>query len=314
MLGALLTFFFFIILGIGWRFARPEGISADVLQKQIVALVLWILLPLVVFLTMQDLPLNRAALQILLYVLVTTLIALAVAWLWLSKVNLPAKVKGAYLIAAGFGNVLFVGVPLSKLLFADWTMRVAIEYMLVANVLLLFTVGTILAKGFSDKGHVALTKIASAVFKDYKVWLKEPVLWAALFGLVLNLASVDLPAWVKPIEMMLYGALLPLLLLAVGLSLNWDKNWNGRLVELVPVVVIQLVVLPVLLWGMAKLFGSVGASTTKALLLDGMLPATLFGFLICSRHKLDSQAYALAYTATSVLALITVPFWYRVLL
>lgn len=313
MLGALLTFFFFIALGIGWRFAKPDGITADTLQKQIVALVLWVLLPLVVFLAVHDLPLNKAALQILLYVLGTTLIALAVAWFWLGKLNLPARVKGAYLIAAGFGNVLFVGVPLSKLLFADWTMRVAIEYMLVANVLLLFTAGTILAKGFADKGNVALAKIATAVFKDYKVWLKEPVLWATLLGLVLNLASVELPAWVKPIETMLYGALLPLLLLAVGLSLNWDKNWNSRLTELLPVVVIQLVLVPLLLWGMTKLFGSAGASTTKALLLDGMLPATLFGFVICARHKLDSSAYALAYTATSVLSLITVPIWYKIL-
>lgn len=314
MLSALVTFFFFIALGLGWRFAKPEGISADALQKQIVALILWVLLPLVVFLSIHDLPLNKAALQILLYVLGTTLIALAVAWFWLSKTALHAKVKGAYLIAAVFGNVLFIGMPLSKLMFADWTMRVAIEYMLVANVLLLFSAGTIMAKSFSDTGKTTLLKTATAVMKDYKVWLKEPLLWAALLGLILNLASVALPAWVKPIESMLYAALLPLLLLAVGLSLKWDKNWNSQLQGVIPVVVIQLVLVPLLLWGMVKLFGSAGTSTTRALLLDGMLPASLFGFVICARQKLDSHAYALAYTATSLLALITVPVLYSTIL
>jgi malate permease and related proteins len=314
MVGALLTFFFFIALGIGWRFAKPDGISADALQKQIVALVLWVLLPLVVFLTVHDLPLNTAALKILLYVLGTTVIALGIAWFWLSKLTLHSKVKGAYLIAAVFGNLLFIGVPLSKLMFADWTMRVAIEYMLVANVILLFTAGTIMAKSFPDNGKLALGKTATAVVKDYMVWLKEPVVWAALLGLIFNLASVTFPAWIKPIESMLYGALLPLLLLAVGLSLKWDTNWNSQLQGVIPVVVVQLIVVPLLMWGMVNLFGSAGLKTTKALMLDSMLPATLFGFVICARQKLDSHAYAMAFTVTSVLALVTVPIWYKILL
>jgi len=86
------------------------------------------------------------------------------------------------------------------------------------------------------------------------------------------------------------------------------------LVGVIPVVVIQLLLIPLLVWGMAELFGSAGASTTRALLLDSMLPATLFGFVICAHHKLDSGAYALAFSASSLLALLTVPLGYFVLL
>lgn len=314
MFKVLLPVGFFVALGVFWRFVKPNGVTADSLKKSINALVLWVLLPLVVFLTMYDLPLNNAALRILLYVLGTTLIALGVAWFWLSKTTLSAKTKGAYLIAAVFGNVFFLGLPLSKILFSDWTMRIAIEYMLVANVLLLFTAGAIFAKNLAGPGKTSIGKSASAVFNDYPIWLKEPVIWAALIGLVFNLADAGMPGWANQIVAMLYGMLIPLLLFSVGLSLNWIKSWNSQLVGVIPVMVIQLVLVPLLMWVMASLFGSAGTKTTKALLLDSMLPATLFGFVMCERYKLDTGAYAMAFTATSVLALVTVPIWYNVLL
>lgn len=303
---------FFIALGVFWRFVRPNGISAESLQKSIVALVLWVLLPLVVFFTLYNLPLNERALRILLYVLGTTLIALAVAWFWLRTTNLPPNIKGAFLIAAVFGNVLFLGLPLNNAMFEGWTMRIAIEYMLVANVLLLYTAGAILARNLTKTGTASLGKSASAVFKDYPMWLKEPVIWAALIGLGFNLADVGMPAWADQLATMLYGVLIPLLLLSVGLGLNWSKSWNDQLVDVLPVVAIQLVLVPLVMWGMVALFGSAGVQTTKALLLGSMLPATLIGFVMCERYKLDTGAYTLAFTATSLPAVATVPIFYNV--
>lgn len=314
MLNIYLSLGLFIAVGSAWRYFTPNETTADALQKSIITLVLWVLLPLVVLFTVQRLPLNDAALRILLYVLATTLIALAVTWFWLGKTKLAAKTKGAFLLAAVFGNVLFLGLPLNKMMFADWTMRVAVEYMLVANVILLFTVGTIFAKHFTASGKSSLAKTATAVFKDYSVWFKEPVLVAAVIGLVFNLAGLNIPSWAEQIETMLFAALVPLLLIAVGLSLNWTKAWNGQLLDVLPVVVVQLALIPVLMWGMVALFGSAGVQTTKALLLNSMLPATLFGFLMCDRYKLDNSSYALAFSASSLLSLVTVPLWYNVLL
>ncbi len=314
MFNVALSLGFFVALGAALRFIRPNGIAPESMQRSIVALVLWVLLPLVVFFSVQDLPLNEAALRILLYVLGTTLIALGVAWFWLRKTKLPAKSKGAFLIAAVFGNVLFLGLPLNNAIFAGWTMRIAIEYMLVANVLLLFTAGAMFAKNLAESGKFSLSRSASSVARDYPVWLKEPVLWAAVVGLIFNLAGASMPAWIELIKTMLYGVLIPLLLLAVGLALNWTRSWNNQLVGVIPVVVIQLILVPLVMWGMVSLFGSTGLQTTKALLLDSMLPATLIGFVICDRYKLDTGAYALAFSATSLCALVTVPVWYNIIL
>jgi predicted permease len=314
MLNSLLPGALFILLGIAWRVIQPNGVSAEALQKSVFALVHWVLLPLAVLLTLRGLPMNEAALRILLYVLAATLISLAIAWFWLSKTRLSGKTKGAFLIAAVFGSVAYLGMPLSKTLFPDWTMRVAIEYMLVANVLLLYTAGAILAKSLAEPGKSALGKSTAAVFRDYLIWLKEPVIWAAIIGLILNMAGAGLPEWAKQLSGLLYGALIPLLLLAVGLSLNWQRNWNSQLPGLLPVLVIQLAVVPLLMWSIVALFGPAGLVTTQVLLLNSMLPAAVIGFLVCERYKLDREAYAMAFTASSVLALVTVPIWYNVLL
>lgn len=314
MFQLLMPAMFFILLGIFWRFVKPNGITAESLNGSIRPVLLRLLLPLVVFFTMVNLPLNEAALRILLYVIATTLITGAAAWFWLSKTKLPAKTKGAYLIAATFGSVVFLGMPLNKVLFSDWTMRVAIEYMLVANVLMLFTIGAVFAKQLAGPAKASLRETASAVLNDYPLWLKEPLVWAAVVGWLLNLGDLTMPAWAEQISNMVYGATIPLLLFSVGLSLLWQPKWKNELVGVAPVLVIKLLLVPVVMWAMAAIFGSAGVQTTKSLVVDSMMPATVFGFLMCERYKLDVESYSMAFVATSVLALITVPIWYNVLL
>jgi predicted permease len=55
---------FFIALGVVWRIVRPHGVSADALQKAVTGVVLWVLLPFVVFFTISDMPLNESALRL----------------------------------------------------------------------------------------------------------------------------------------------------------------------------------------------------------------------------------------------------------
>jgi predicted permease len=271
------------------------------------------ILPVAVFFIMSRLALNAAALRILWYVLATTAIALAVAWIWLWKSKLPPKTKGALLIAAGFGNVLFLGLPLNKALIGDWSMRVAVEYGLVADVLLLFTAGAVLSRSFTESGKPKFKGPANEVLKDHRVWLKEPLVWAALAGLVFNLGEIKLPSWSGSIEVAIHGLLMPLLLLTAALAVSWNQAWKAQWVSVLPVAGIQLVLVPLVMWGMVSLFGSPGAKTAQALVLDSMMPATLLGFVACDRYKLDTAGYTLVFSLTSALAIVTVPIWFNLL-
>jgi len=312
MPGTLLTLSLFIVVGIGWRFVQPGGLSNGALQRALTALIHFVFLPLAVFFAMADLPLNEAALRILFYVLGTTAVALALAWFWLWKANLPGKTKGALLAAAAFGSVFFLGMPMNVLFYPDWTMRVAVEYGLVANVLLMYTAGALLSRSFADGGKVQFKK-AVAVLKDYGQWVKDPLVWAAVLGLVLNLVGVGLPNWLATVASSVDGALLALLLISVGSYLVWMKAWNPQAVRALPAAAIQLIAVPLVMWGIASLFGSAGVKTTQTLLLDSTLPATVLGFAYCERFKLDTASYTMAFTLIAVLSVITVPIWAVVL-
>lgn len=308
MLDHILTLLFFVAAAIGWRFLSPGGISAEQLQRALSALTHRLLLPVAVFFVVFTLPLNEAALRILLYVSGATIIALAAAWLWLWKINMAGKSKGALLIAAAFGSSFFLGMPLNTVFYPDWTVRVAVEYGLVANVLLLYTVGVVFSRSFGESGKLQFGK-AAGLLKDYKLWLKEPLLWATLPALVLNMAGVEPPAWLKGVSSAVNGTLIAVLLMVTALALNWSNEWKARLAGALPAAAIQLILLPLLMWGMVSLFGSAGVKTTLTLLLDSMLPATLLGFAFCNRFKLDSGTYSLAFSLTTVLSLVTIPLW-----
>ncbi len=304
---------FFMALGIGWRLLSPQGISGAALQRALMALAHLVILPVAIFFILSKLPMNAGALRILWYVLATSAVSLAVAWFWLQNTTLAPKTKGALLIAAGFGNVLFLGLPLNKVLIGDWSMRIAAEYGLIANVVLLFTAGAILSRSFGEPARTRFQGPLNAVLQDRAVWLKEPLVWAALAGLLVNITGMNLPAWFGAIEAATYGFLIPLLLLSTALSVSWNDGWKTQLVTVLPVAGIKLILVPLVMWAVISLFGSLGAKTTQALVLDSMMPATLLGFLACDRYKLDTQAYALAFSLTSVLAVITVPIWFNLL-
>ncbi|BAU47476.1 transporter [Sulfurifustis variabilis] len=311
MQGSVLTILFFLALGIGWRFVSPQGIAAASLQRHLQVLAHYVILPVAVFFILAKLPMNAAAMKILWYVLGTSAITLAVAWVWLHYSKMAPKTKGALLIAAGFGNVLFLGVPLNKALVGDWSMRIAVEYGLLANVLLLYTAGAILSRSFTEAGAPRFKGLASEVLAQ-RFWLREPLLWAALAGLFANFTSMEFP-WFASTQAAIYELLLPLLLLSTALAVSWSDAWKTQFVTVLPAAAIQLILAPLAMWAMVSLFGSVGAKGTQALMLNSMLPTALLGFAACERHKLDTGTYALAFSLTSALALVTVPLWFALL-
>ena len=304
MQNALIQLLAFVALGLAWRILKPAGLGADALQRPIVALIHRMLLPVFVFLVMSRLPLKAVYFRISVMVILATLGALALAWFWFNRSPLSSQTKGALVLASAFSGVIFLGMPLTKVMVGKWTMTIAVDYMLVSNMLVLFTAGLYFARGFGER-H-AITDFLGDM-------IKEPVAWGALAGLAVNLFGIGLPGWLRGLEGMLYAGLIPLLLITIGLSLSWQQSWNQTIVDIFPVAVIQLVALPLILFLLMKIFPAIGVKTSKALLINGMMPAMIWGFTICERYRLDSTSYAQAFAFTSVLALATVPLWFSIL-
>ncbi|MDH5326050.1 MAG: AEC family transporter [Gammaproteobacteria bacterium] len=310
MNNAMMQLVVFIAIGVAWRYFKPDGYSADAVQRAIISIIYWVLLPIFIFFAMAEIKFNAAIGKYVMYVTVATAVALAAGFFWFSKTKLQPKVQGALLLAACFGSVVFIGLPLTKIMVGSWTSRLAATHFMVANVLLLYTAGLFLARALGSPSK--LKKPAGAVTDEAMTLAKDPLLIAAVLGVMVNVTGMKIPAWLN-IDAMVTNALIPLLVLTLGLSLKWEQNWKDLVKDIAPVAVIKMVLIPVVLLLMVKLFGSPGAKTTKAMMINGVMPVSLLGLIICERFKFETRIYAAAFVMTTALAVVLVPVWMKLI-
>jgi len=303
MVDTLILFSFFIGAGIAWRKFEPMDITADTLQSVLISLLYNFFLPLLVLSTMWQATLNTNSWRILLVMLVTSAAVIAIAWFYYKSRGrrLSGGDKGAYFLAAAFGSILIIGMPITQGWVAPWTKRTAVFYEALILMPLLFTVGIMLAKQFAGVSRNA--SIGTQV-------IREPIIIAAVLGLLLNLANVNQPGFISSWLNLSIKAIMPIGLLAVGVSLYWKSNWSRLLPDLLPVALIQLIITPLLLWAMFHLFSVSGGQTFRSMILQAAMPSMLLGFVICQRYRLDTTAYTAAFSFTVFISLVTIPVWW----
>ena len=121
-----------------------------------------------------------------------------------------------------------------------------------------------------------------------------------------------MPTWVDESLGVLGAAVVPLMLLSIGMALRWQAGWIKRIPVLLPMVLIQLIFMPLVVWGAA-----IGVGMPENLLapavIEGAMPTMVLGLVICDRFKLDTSLYAEAVTVTTALSLISLPLWLEML-
>lgn len=303
MLQTLLKFGFFIGIGIAWRYAKPLQVNAGALRRALIALLYYVFLPALVLAVMWNVKYTDNTWRIILTMVGTTGIGLAAAWYYYKDKNISNNIKGAFILAAAFGSILIIGMPITQEWVARWTVRTAVYYEAVVMLPILFTAGIYLAKEFGedDNSNIGLELI------------KQPIIIAVLLGLILNIADVKMPALVNNWLTLAKLGILPISLIIIGLSLYWHKQWMKLVPAMLPVAALQLIILPLLLWVLFHLFGTTGVQTFKSMFLQAAMPTMVLGFIICERYKLDNTAYTAVFSFTTVASLITLPIWWTLL-
>jgi hypothetical protein len=215
-------------------------------------------------------------------------------WQWC-----PGASIGAVLLASAFGNFSYLGLPVLSQTFGDWAQVIAIQFDLLASTPILFSVGIILARyyGSSATGIHPLLSL-----------FQVPAIWAAIAGLLLSIFAIPMPLWVNETLATLGAAVVPLMLLSVGMALSWQSGWAARIPVLLPVISIQLLFMPLIAWG-----ASIGVGMPEQYLaptiIEAAMPTMVLGLVICDRFKLNVALYAEAVTLTTVCSMLTLPLW-----
>lgn len=296
----ILQTFGLIICGVLWRVFTPQGLEADVLRRNLTGVVYVLLLPALVLVVLWRAPLSLDAVRVAVMAMTGVGLGMAAAWLWFMRRRPSGAALGALLLAAAFPNATYMGLPVLEATLGSWARSVAIQYDLFACTPLLLSVGVMLAYKFGSSGEK---------LHPVKNLLQVPPLWAAVIGVVLNLLAVPLPDVLGGMLDMLAAGVVPLMLFSLGLGLTWGAGWGERLNLVLPVVAIQLLLTPLLIWGASDLVGLEGSVRT-AVVLEAAMPSMVLGIVLCDRFRLDSSLYAMAVTLSTALSAVTLPIWF----
>ncbi len=292
-----------IAIGVLWRRMLSDATSADAARQVLTrAVYLWFLPALVLRMLWQS-ETNIDTVRIPLLAAVCILLSALFAWLAyraFPSIRPSSATLGALLLASAFGNFTYIGLPVLSGVFGEQAGIIAIQFDLLASTPLLFTFGVWLAARHG--GHLAGMRAAMSEV------LRVPALWAALLGLSFALLSVPLPKVVSHALQLLGQAVVPLMLVAVGMALRWQAGWMARLPLLLPVLVAQLVWMPSIAWILASTW-HLPLEMLPAIVVEAGMPTMVLGLVVCDRFALDTSIYAEAITVSTLASFLTLPLW-----
>jgi predicted permease len=295
-----------LIMGCGvfWRVLKPAGLSAEQARLALTTVVYYLFLPAMIVEVLWKADIGWQSLQYSFLGISCIVFGIVCSWLIGALFNFSPKRLGAMMLAAAFANVTYLGLPVLEQVFGSWARSVVIQLDLFASAPLAFTVGIMIARHYGED--------KDEVFKSTLSFLNAPPFWAAALAVILNLNDLVAPPWLSGVLQKLSAAVVPLMLFSLGLALNWSALHKRNIIYVLPVIVIKMLLMP--LFAMLVVDHLTMTSQYKAAaVMDVAMPSMLLGVVFCDRYHLDSGLYAMMVTVTTVLSLVSLPFWYELL-
>lgn len=289
------------MLGLGMLFARLHALpdnAADTLNK----VVLYVCLPAAVLTYVPRLRLDASLLGLMVTPWLLMLATLGLVSLATRVFGFARDVHAVLLICVALANSSFIGYPMVRALLGDAALPYAVVYDQFGTFLLLSTFGLLVLARYSGDRPPGARQVLLRI-------ARFPPLWALLFALLLMPAQP--PAWIGTALKQLADAMLPLVMLAVGLSIQLRLRQE----ELRPLAVgllLKLVVLPALAWPLSWVLGLQGLML-KANVLESAMPTMITAAALAISHRMAPRLAAALVGYGIVLSLVTLPAWMWVL-
>jgi len=301
MTDALIQILVLLGLGVGWSIIKPAGLDIVVVRNALTNTVYYVFLPALVLNILWHAQIDITSVKISISAISGILGSLVLAILVCRLCNSQRAIAGAMILAATFPNATYLGLPLLENTFGAWARSIAIQFDMFACLPLVLTVGIVIANRYGNNPQ-PMHPVLSL--------LRVVPLWAAALAVTLNLSKVKPIAWLDGLLEMMSHAVIPLMLFAAGLALTRGlKEWRS-LPTVIPVAVIQLFIMPLIVWQVGATTG-ISGETLRALVIEGALPSMALGIVLCDRFGLNTGVYAAAMTLTTVLSFFTLPLWYH---
>ena len=285
------------MLGLGMAMGRTT-LLPDNAAETLNLVVLYVCLPAAVLLYLPGLRMEWA----LLGVALTSWILMGATWV---LVGLAARLwkfrrdeYAVLLLCVGLCNSSFIGFPMVRALLGEEAVRYAVVYDQFGTFLMFSTLGLYIVARYSGDAPPGGREIALRI-------VRFPPVWALVVGL--TVMPEQPPEWIGSGLRRLADALLPLVMLAVGLSIKL-KLPRDEVAPLATGLVLKLLVMPALAVPLSLLF-SMRGTMLQANVLEAAMPPMISGAALAMAHGLAPRLAAALAGYGIVLGLLTLPAW-----
>ncbi|MEM7032540.1 MAG: AEC family transporter [Chloroflexota bacterium] len=232
------------------------------------------------------------AVRMILFMLTVTLLTALGGYLAARLLRASPTMTSAFVLIAGFGNVGNFGFPIIQFKFGDEALAAAALYFIIGSISG-FMIGVMAATW--HKGESRLVAVMAT--------LKTPALIAVVPAFIVNYFGLPLPIFVTRSVGLLAGALIPIMLVTLGVQLA--EMGRPRLTrEIIVASSLRLIVGPVLAMLLAPVFVVTGIERGAGV-LQAAMPAAVLTALIAWEHDLMPDVVTMAVLLSTVASAVT---------
>lgn len=213
-----------------------------------------------------------------------------------------------------FGNGAQVGLPVVSAVFGEAGLGIYIA-LICLHAAVLLTLPTLLGELDLVRGRAegaGSPGLAEMVGGTVRKCVVHPVVLPVLAGVLWNATGAGLPGFLDEMLGLLAGAVSPVCLMLIGLSLAGHGLAGNQRVALVAAVV-KLVALPASVWLFAHGVLGLQGTTLKVMVLMAGLPTGANALLFAQRYRVDEGIATATIVVSTVGFAVTAPVWLLIL-
>lgn len=286
-----------LLLGLGMLFARLRVFAANA-PETLNKVVLYLCLPAAVLTYVPRLHFDVRLLGLAATPWLLMLASVVLVLLGSRLLRLDRARQGVLLLCVALGNTSFIGYPMVRALLGEEALPYAVVYDQFGTFVLLSTFGLYVLAAHGGESRPGVVQMLGRV-------LRFPPVWALVFALLLM--PEQPPHWIGAALGTLSEAMLPLVMLSVGLTIEL-KLPRAELPALGFGLLLKLVLLPAMALPLAWWFGLSG-SALQVNVLESAMPTMITAAALAMMQGLAPRLAAALVAYGIVLSLLTLPAW-----
>ena len=283
LIPALMMLLGFSLKRIGFLKAQDRDLLSDI--------VLYIALPAMIFTNLRTAEISHDMLFLPILGIVTSILLVIPAYIYCRIRNHDEKTTWTILLASSLMNTGFIGFPVCLGVFGQAGFLDAVFFDLSTSAMVV-AYGVILARKFAGN--------TKEVIKNTVTFIP---LWAVIFGLTFNVFNIPVGYVLDNILNYLSGATIPLIMLALGLSLDF-ANVGDNLTDSIAVAFIKLIMAPLIIFSLLTILNIRGLVADVAIIEAGMSTAGN-ALVLAITYDLDKDLMGSIIFTNVVLSIVT---------